>query len=591
MLFYDIEVFKYDWLVVIYDNVTKSYTKIWNDEELLTDFYNKNTNNIWLGFNNKHYDQYIFKGILLGMNPKSINDRIIKNGENGWMIIRNAWKIRMINYDVMQRGDGGLKSFEGMMGHNIYESSIPFDIDRALTPDEQIETESYCINDVNETMELFYDRESRLGNFKALFELVKMYKMPLDNLGRTPVQLASKILDSQRNSYDDEFNISIPTNLKISKYIDVVNWYKSDDSKHYTDNKFCVDVADVPHVFGWGGVHGAIEKYHESGCFVNMDVASLYPSLMIEYDLISRSCDATKFKDIVDLRLKYKAEHNPIQKALKIVINGSYGASKDKNNNMYDPLMANNVCVHGQLLMLDLIEHLEPYCKIIQSNTDGVLIKIDDFNKSYDKIIKVADEWQARARLTLEFDKYVKVYQKDVNNYVVIAEDGHYKSKGGYVKELNKVDYDLPIVNEALINYMTKNIPVEKTITSCDQLIKFQMIRKITGKYKNIKHGDEILNVRCIRCFASTDKKDGGLQKLSLRTNNYDKISGTPINSFLVLDNVENVSIMKERLVKLDYTFYIKMANQRLNDFGIGGNNVRVRKKTTVKRQICLFEE
>ena len=36
---------------------------------------------------------------------------------------------------------------------------------------------------------------------------------------------------------------------------------------------------------------------------------------------------------------------------MKIVLNGTYGASKDKHNNLYDPLMANNVCVAGQLLI------------------------------------------------------------------------------------------------------------------------------------------------------------------------------------------------------------------------------------------------
>ena len=37
-------------------------------------------------------------------------------------------------------------------------------------------------------------------------------------------------------------------------------------------------IAGVPHQFGWGGVHGAVDKYHGEGYFLNMDVASLYPS-------------------------------------------------------------------------------------------------------------------------------------------------------------------------------------------------------------------------------------------------------------------------------------------------------------------------
>ncbi|MGL5717265.1 MAG: hypothetical protein ACRCX2_29910 [Paraclostridium sp.] len=52
--------------------------------------------------------------------------------------------------------------------------------------------------------------------------------------------------------------------------------------------------------------------------------------------------------------------------------NSTYGASKDKFNNLYDPLMANNVCITGQLLLVDLLEKLEKglgdKAMLIQSN-------------------------------------------------------------------------------------------------------------------------------------------------------------------------------------------------------------------------------
>lgn len=60
------------------------------------------------------------------------------------------------------------------------------------------------------------------------------------------------------------------------------------------------------------------------------------------------------------------------------MLNSTYGVLKDKNNDLYDPLMSNKVCVYGQILLLDLIEHIEPYAQLIQSNTDGILIKMPD---------------------------------------------------------------------------------------------------------------------------------------------------------------------------------------------------------------------
>ncbi len=76
--------------------------------------------------------------------------------------------------------------------------------------------------------------------------------------------------------------------------------------------------------------------------------------------------DSRKYEEIYHTRLRYKAEKNPLQAPLKLVLNSTYGVMKDKNNDLYDPLQANRVCVYGQLLLLDLIERLEPHCKIIQ---------------------------------------------------------------------------------------------------------------------------------------------------------------------------------------------------------------------------------
>ena len=97
--------------------------------------YIANTNKTYeVGFNSRHYDQYILKGILAGFNPKRINDWIIVKHRAGWEFSPSLLrKFPLYNYDVMQANDGGLKRFEGFMGNNIKESSVPFDIDRKLT--------------------------------------------------------------------------------------------------------------------------------------------------------------------------------------------------------------------------------------------------------------------------------------------------------------------------------------------------------------------------------------------------------------------------------------------------------------------------
>lgn len=577
MVFYDFEVFKYDWLVVFIEPDKQQETVICNDKVKLENYYSKNKNEIWAGFNSRHYDQYILKGILCDFNPKEINDFIIVENKPGWEFSNLLRQFPLNNYDIMANVDRGLKVFEGFMGNSIKESSVPFDIDRKLTKEEIAETIKYCRHDVEQTIEVFI---KKISDFQAQIRLLKMFNLPLSSISKTKAQLSSEILEAQKKEYRDEFDISFPDTMRIKKYKAVIDWYK--DEKNHCYEKYVtgksgkqilkktqleIDVGGVPHVFGWGGVHGAREKYFGEGYFINMDVASLYPSLMLRYNLLSRSCNPEKFKYIVDTRLKYKKEKNPLQAPLKIVINGTYGASKDKNNPLYDPRQANNVCVYGQLLLLDLIEQLEPYCEIIQSNTDGVLVKMPDgenSDKFYMLIEKIAHEWEQRTGLKLEFDEYIKVFQKDVNNYVIVDFDGNYKSKGAYVKKLNALDYDLAIVNKALIDFMVKDIPVETTISNCNTLKEFQQVKKISSKYNCIVHGYNILREKAVRCFASIDKSDGGLYKHHAKTKRLAKVEGTPEHCFLINDSINGLACDN----KLDKKWYIDVAKKRLQDFG-----------------------
>ena len=471
--------------------------------------------------------------------------------------------------------DRGLKTFEGFMGNNIKESSVPFDIDRKLTQEELDETVKYCRHDVEQTVEVFLEWKD---DFEAHMGLVKLAckDKPFDLflLSKTKVQLSSIILDAVKKDHDDEFDIDFPSTMKIEKYTDVVDWYKNPENRKYNvdpddpkskKNQLDIMIAGVPHVFGWGGVHGAIDKYSGEGYFLNMDVASLYPSLMIQYDLGSRNMkDPNKYEEIYHTRLQYKAEKNPLQLPLKLVLNGTYGAMKDKNNQLFDPRQANRVCIYGQLLLLDLIEKLEPHCQIIQSNTDGVLIKMNRY-EDFDLIDDICYEWEQRTHLVLEFEEFRKVFQKDVNNYILVSPDGKYKSKGAYVKKLNSLDYDLPIVNKALIDYIVKNVPVEKTIGDCDDLKEFQLVSKASGKYKHILHGDKVLIEKTIRIFASTLSTDPGVQKVHATTGRPAKIPNSPENCFIYNDEVNGVKVPK----KLDKQFYIDMANKRLADFGV----------------------
>ena len=68
-----------------------------------------------------------------------------------------------------------------------------------------------------------------------------------------------------------------------------------------------------------------------------------------------------------------------------------------------------------------------------------------------------------------------------------------------------------------------------------------------------------------MREIASIDKNKGGLFKLHNDKEKPDKFPSTPENLFIINENVNDMSVPKE----LDRNFYINMAKERLEKFGV----------------------
>lgn len=555
--FIDFEVFANDWLCVIINPQTRTETVIVNDTEKLNQYYQEHKNEIFVGYNIRQYDQYIFKGLLLGFNPKDVNDWIIVKDRMGWQFSDLFRNININIFDIMTTMHG-LKTLEGFMGNNIKETSVDFNINRKLTTAEIAESIEYCRHDVQQTIKVFLQRKSE---FDAHMGLLRAFNLPLSLVSKTKVQLSAVILDAKKQQRNDEFDIEYPDTLKIERYKDVKRWYDNPLNRDY-EQSLEIDIAGVPHIFAWGGLHGARSNYISTGHFLNVDVASYYPSLMLRYGWGSRNCPSLdKFRQIYDTRLKLKREGKKKEQApYKIVLNGTYGAMKDRFNPLYDPRQANNVCVGGQLLLLDLIEKLEDYCDLIQSNTDGILVKLRK-KEDCELVKNICHEWERRSGMVLEFDEYVKVIQRDVNNYIIVAEDGSYKSKGAVVKKLDNLDYNLPIVNEAVVNYFVRNIPIEETILNCHDLKKFQQIVKVSSKYDYAIHGYERLTDKTLRVFASLDFLDRGIFKV--KNGKPEKFADTPMNCFIMNEDVNGLTAPP----KLDKQYYVDLSKRRVKQF------------------------
>lgn len=569
MLFFDFEVFKYDWLVVAIDPIKKKEYVIVNNQNELDQLYKEYKKDIWVGFNCRNYDQYILKAILCGFDPKRVNDWIIVKQRKGWEFSSLFNKVPLILFDVMPNPPVSLKTLEGFMGYNIHETSVDFNIDRKLTVQELAETIDYCRDDVKHTINVFLKRK---GEFDAQMDLLKAFNLPLSYLGKTQAQLAAVILDAKKVRFKDDWEIRLPSNVQLGKYSAVADWFL-DKNNHHDDAELKILIAGLEHTIAWGGIHAGIPKEtivcNDDEVIFDIDVGQLYPNIMRIYKLLSRAARKPEMLDFVlDTSMRLKAEGKKKEREpYKRQCNIFYGAEGDPFNPLYDPLHRKLVCVFGQVFLIDLIDKIEDIVLMINSNTDGLFFKIK--KSLIPELKRRVGEWEKRTKLEMEYAEYSKFISKDVNNYLAVKVNGDIHAKGAYVKDLNDLDYDLPIVNEAIRNYMIFGTPVGITVNSCTDFRKFQKIVKLSNKYRWVEHengqqGNNRFANKAYRVFASLDNSDGRLLKCD-GVRNPAKFGNTPDKCFICNDDIRTMPIPS----KLDRQYYVDLAIKRLNDFGV----------------------
>ena len=304
----------------------------------------------------------------------------------------------------------------------------------------------------------------------------------------------------------------------------------------------------------------------------NYDVASYYPHLMTLYGYTSRNIPSPEiFSEVLESRMKAKAAGDTAKaNALKLVVNTTYGASLNKYNDLCDPLQGRSVCVTGQLFLLEMAQHLYtdiPDLRIVQLNTDGIMIEFDD--SQYDQVQEILDEWQKRTGFELEEDSIVQIAQKDVNNYVEVQPSGKFKTKGGYLVRgiapagAFNVNNNATIVAKALVEYFVHGTPPEDTINACDDIFQFQIIAKAGAKYREAYHmvdGEKVPVQKVNRIYATKDPRYGKLFKVKAENDAEAKIEMLP--EHCIIDNDNHLAI-----ADVDKQFYIDMAKKRINDF------------------------
>lgn len=550
LLWFDIEVFIENSFIV-FKNHERETVKIYhNTFEGILEFI---TGKTLVGFNNYFYDDHILTAMINQWTPyqiKQLNDRII-SGEK----LKNIHPA-IVSLDCYQEIDvsrPGLKKIEANFGKMIKESSVDFTIDRKLTEEELQEAIEYCEYDVDMTIEVF---EQRLKSyFEPKMQILDMKKTLPEKAYRwnnTTIS-ANTLLDKPLTKWSQ---IRTPEEMLDMVPDEVRELWLTKDKGSITTQEFDNDIQ-----WGFGGIHSQHRTRTHFTNVHNLDVASLYPSIICNYDILGM---ATKlYNEIREERIRIKHTDKQRQLALKLVLNSVYGLLKNQYSMLNNPKASTTVCAIGQSLLYDLTKRLSATCTIVQMNTDGVA-----FLPHGDEYKEVWKQWEKDWGLDLEEDIFTTFIQRDVNNYIAVTPDGDIKTKGG---DCNNYKYDAyfknnntRIVDIAIVDYLIHGKDVLETlIENTDKPHLYQYVLKAGYTYEGTCDQDgNILNTKVNRVFAGREegltlykkRPDGGMVRYA----------DAPDKMLLWNDDCKDFEGFAE---KVDINFYYQLIKRKLKSW------------------------
>lgn len=252
-------------------------------------------------------------------------------------------------------------------------------------------------------------------------------------------------------------------------------------------------INDIRIKIGFGGLHGAIPNYYNTNILDLYDYKSQYPSIILQYpELFKHVINVDLYRAIYEKRFKIKEEIKQlikeqneslvridkggndgaefeaieehikyltkIEKGLKLILNTAFGLI---NSNYNIPIACKTlgrfICLKGQSLLLNLCYKVMNDYKIINVNTDGVMV-----DRSMSDIII---EFTKDGYFELGVEKFKTMIQNDVNNYLGILENGYSKKKGMYnikiKQKINKNEKLAVNLQNAINTIIGKEVVIE----------------------------------------------------------------------------------------------------------------------------------
>lgn len=505
---------------------------------------------IFCGYNNLHYDNPIVNYIieyedkLMSYNVATICSSIFNLSRTITTSTEDnieAWKhwkyqIWFDTFDLLtmlysNKLRVGLKEIQVTMQYpNVQE--FVCDWSKPLPLEDFDNMIDYNINDIESTAELLNRCKKDIDLRIAIEDEYGVRVLSKDGVNIGMKILTQKYLEKTGLTWWDIEGLRSPMDyiplkdviLPFIKYDSPVLQRVLDDMKSQIvspgrkgyENNFIFN--GLRYTVGVGGIHSKNDPEiiipKEDEMLIDIDVASLYPSMLIEYKFYPKHLGPEfleVYSQIKDERIEAKHNGDKVKnETLKLALNGLSGNLQNQHNFCYSPFAVMQIRINGQLLLLMLAEKLTQIgCRIVQANTDGLFVLLK--KSIYEQANKICREWEQLTRLTLEEERFEAMYQYAINDYIAVKEGYKetknpdlIKTKGMFItKVLLGKGLSAKIIPEAIIKYFVDGIPVEDTIKGCTDIRKFLMSEK-TGKQWHVEYMNQEQQ-RTNRFYASTN--------------------------------------------------------------------------------------
>lgn len=386
----------------------------------------------------------------------------------------------------------------------------------------------YCINDVDSTKKIYTmcnpkGEQVMASQINLRAELSLTYNINLYSASEPKISkeiflhfLSEKLgrdKKSIRNMKTERASVVVRdiilpyVKFETPGFIGVHNWFKNQIINTAIDTeenekkgpKYRMTYQNVNTDFGLGGLHGcALPGIYSAGNgkkLLSVDVQSYYPNLAIKNEWSPAHIPKEDFCELYEWffteRLKY-SKASPLNYLFKIILNSTYGLSKNKYSFLYDPEFTFRITVNGQLLLAMLYEIVItriPGAQPLMQNTDGLEFLIDEKHEKL--FFDICAEWEDLTNLTLESVEYSKMIIADVNNYIAIYADGKTKCKGRFEYDnlpLHK-NKSLLIIPKAWYAYFVEGKDPKEFLAENREIFDYCAGAKLKGNWFFVERG------------------------------------------------------------------------------------------------------